>query len=770
MKKTLTVLAVSVMMTMTAVPVWAQSSEAVGSEDALVETAAPKIIGETWIAPQGASLEEKVRVYLESNKQTLSLVGDDTKSIKITEQVTDAETGTQHVRLKQYIQGIPVFGADQTIHFDKQGNVSSYFGTTIPDATQQTAVALAPKISAEKAISIANKDTENIVGKLGSQQKEQTAELNIYPYKGQNLLVYVTEVNVLEPSPQRVHYFINADNGKIVNKYSLLDHATGTGVGVLGDTKSFTTTANGSSYTLQDTTRGNGIITYTSGNSQILPGTLLQDSDNVWTDPAAVDAHAYAGVVYDYYKNTFGRNSLDGNGLAIKSSVHYGNRYNNAFWNGVQIAYGDGDGSLFRAFSGDLDVIGHELTHAVTEHSAGLIYQGESGALNESISDIFGNTIQGTNWLIGDDIYTPSTPGDALRSMENPTLYNQPDHYSNLYRGSSDNGGVHTNSGINNKAFYLLAQGGTHHGVTVTGIGRTDAAKIFYKTLTLYLTPSSNFAAIRAAAIQAATDLYGAASTQVNSVKAAYGAVGVGSAPSPDTQAPSVPTGLASTGITQTSVSLSWNPSTDNTAVTGYDVYNGSQLAASVAGTNATVSGLSAGTAYTFTVKARDAAGNVSIASVGLTVTTTNSSDPDTQAPSVPTNLASTGKTQTSVSLSWNASTDNTAVTGYDVYNGSQLAASVTGTNATVSGLSAGTAYTFTVKAKDAAGNASAASSGLTVTTDTASSVQPWAAYVTYQVNDLVTYNGKTYKAIQGHTSLPGWEPAGVPALWSLVN
>ncbi|MCM3269523.1 M4 family metallopeptidase [Paenibacillus elgii] len=770
MKKMFTVIALGAMMTTAALPAGAAPNAPNGSEGGLDQTAAPRFIGETWSAPQGMSNEDKVWGYLESKKGVLGLAGDTKQSIRITQQVTDAETGTRHVRLKQYIQGIPVFGADQTLHFDKQGNVTSYIGSTVPDSGQQSLVPLTPKISAEKAIAIANQDTEKRIGKLGSQQREQTAELNIYPYNGQNLLVYVTEVNVLEPSPQRVRYFINADNGNIVNKFSMLDHATGTGVGVLGDTKTFTTTASGSQYLLQDNTRGKGIITYSANYSQSLPGTLLTDSDNVWTDPAAVDAHAYAEVVYDYYKNKFGRDSLDGNGLAIKSSVHYGRNYNNAFWNGVQIAYGDGDGNLFRTFSGDLDVIGHELTHGVTEHSAGLIYQGESGALNESISDIFGNAIQGKNWLIGDDIYTPNIPGDALRSMENPELYNQPDHYSKLYRGSDDNGGVHTNSGINNKAFYLLAQGGTHYGVTVNGIGRSDAEKIMYKTLTLYLTPSSNFAAIRAAAIQAATDLFGANSTQVNSVKAAYGAVGVGSPPAQDTQPPTAPTGLTSTSKTQSSVTLSWNASTDNVGVTGYDVYNGSALAVFVTGTTATVSGLAAGTAYTFTVKAKDAAGNVSAASSPVTVTTSTSSDPDTQPPTAPTGLTSTGKTSTSVTLSWNASTDNIGVTGYDVFNGSVLAASVAGTTATVSGLTAGTAYTFTVKAKDAAGNVSAASNSVTVTTDTASTVQPWAPYVAYKINDLVSYGGKTYKALQAHTSLPGWEPALVPALWSLVD
>jgi chitinase len=185
-----------------------------------------------------------------------------------------------------------------------------------------------------------------------------------------------------------------------------------------------------------------------------------------------------------------------------------------------------------------------------------------------------------------------------------------------------------------------------------------------------------------------------------------------------DTQAPTAPTNLSSTGKTATSVSLAWTASTDNVGVTGYDVYRGSTLATSVTGTTATVSGLTASTAYTFTVRAKDAAGNTSTASNAVTVTTDGTGGGDTTAPSVPGNLHSTGKTSSSVALAWNASTDNVGVTGYDVYRGSTLAITVTGTSANVTSLAANTAYTFTVRAKDAAGNTSGNSNAVTVTTD----------------------------------------------------
>ncbi|MEU6715564.1 glycosyl hydrolase family 18 protein [Nonomuraea sp. NPDC046802] len=184
-----------------------------------------------------------------------------------------------------------------------------------------------------------------------------------------------------------------------------------------------------------------------------------------------------------------------------------------------------------------------------------------------------------------------------------------------------------------------------------------------------------------------------------------------------DTSAPSVPGNLRSTGVTNTSVTLAWNASTDNVGVTGYEVYRGSTLVTTVTGTTHTDTGLTASTAYTYTVRARDAAGNRSANSNSVTATTTGGGGTDTSAPSVPGNLRSTGVTNTSVTLAWNASTDNVGVTGYEVYRGSTLVTTVTGTTHTDTGLTASTAYTYTVRARDAAGNRSANSNSVTATT-----------------------------------------------------
>lgn len=239
-----------------------------------------------------------------------------------------------------------------------------------------------------------------------------------------------------------------------------------------------------------------------------------------------------------------------------------------------------------------------------------------------------------------------------------------------------------------------------------------------------------------------------------------------------DTSPPTAPAGLAVIGKTSTSVSLSWTASTDNVGVTGYEVYvNGASApsATTSGASSVTVSGLSPNTTYSFTVKARDAAGNVSAASAAVSATTMAEDVPDTEPPTAPSGLTVTGKTSNSVNLSWTASTDNVSVTGYEVYvNGASAPSTTTtgATTATVSGLVPNTSYSFTVKARDASGNVSPASAAVSATTDPAPSTPEWKANTSYAAGDLVMYNYVKYKCLQPHTSLPGWEPSNVPALW----
>ncbi|WP_426450198.1 M4 family metallopeptidase [Paenibacillus sp. S-38] len=485
----------------------------------------PELISGHWQAPQGLGKAEKVWNYLDSQKSLFAVNGDPKENFEIVEEISDPEKGTYHVRLAQKFKGLRVFGAQQTVHLDDNGGSASYLGQFVPDLDKKEKLKQKPKLSAQQAVEKAKQDASEAVGPLTKFEIPPQAELQIYVQGEEATLAYILELNFLEPKPGRWQYVIDAVSGKIVAKWNKLDEVSASGTGVNGDTKTFQSTAASGGYTLVDSTRR--ISTYTAGSRTSIPGSIVRDTDNYWTDGAAVDAHANAAATFDYYKNVHGRNSFDNAGAALNSTVHYSVSYNNAFWNGAQMVYGDGDGSVFKPLSGALDVVAHELTHAVTEYSAGLIYQNESGALNESISDIFGAMLDSADWLMGEDVYTPGTPGDALRSLSNPAANGDPDHYSKRYTGTADNGGVHTNSGINNKAAYLLAQGGTHYGVSVQGIGRAKTGKIYYRALTVYLTSSSNFRNMRQAAIQAASDLYGSTAPEVASVKAAYTAVGV---------------------------------------------------------------------------------------------------------------------------------------------------------------------------------------------------------------------------------------------------
>ena len=286
--------------------------------------------------------------------------------------------------------------------------------------------------------------------------------------------------------------------------------------------------------------------TYSANNGTSLPGTLKRSETTPATGDACVDdAHDFAGDTYDFYNTFFNRDSLNNNGLTLKSTVHYSSNYNNAYWDGSQMVYGDGDGSTFICLARAVDVVAHELTHGVTEYTANLTYSNESGALNEAASDIMGAAIEAwiaggvsaNTWKLGEAIYTPGTSGDALRYMNNPTIDGQStDYYPERYTGTQDNGGVHLNSGIANLYFYLLSQGGTHpRGKTstvVSGIGITDAAAIWYRGLSVYMGPSTTFAEARANLTSAAEDLFGAGSTQATQVGNAWTAVGV-SGPAP---------------------------------------------------------------------------------------------------------------------------------------------------------------------------------------------------------------------------------------------
>lgn len=279
---------------------------------------------------------------------------------------------------------------------------------------------------------------------------------------------------------------------------------------------------------------------YDAGQSRNLPGNKKRSEGQAATGDTEVDtSYEWLGVTFDFYRTIFDRNSIDGAGLELISTVHYGRDYDNAFWDGTQMVYGDGDGHLFVEFTRSLDVTGHELTHGVTQYTANLEYQGQSGALNESMSDVFGvlikqyhlnQTADEADWLIGADLLGPDVQGIALRSMKAPgTAYDddqlgkdpQPATMADYVETDDDNGGVHINSGIPNKAFHLAATG-------IGGHAWEKAGKIWYATLTGgKLGSTADFPTFAGATIDAARDLYGDSSDEVNAVRGAWDGVGV---------------------------------------------------------------------------------------------------------------------------------------------------------------------------------------------------------------------------------------------------
>ncbi|WP_375756371.1 M4 family metallopeptidase [Corallococcus exercitus] len=419
--------------------------------------------------------------------------------------------GQAHERLTQTFQGVPVFGAAAIVHLGVNGAVEGVTDRLVRDLKVETT----PRLKADEAIQRAVAAQEATGSVLTGAPR---ADLQILADTKNTRLTWRVQLETVDVDglPSMPNVFIDARTGDTVWGFDNLQ-----------------------------TSRNRK--TYTAKNRTTLPGTLVRSEGQGASGDAVLDqAHDNAGFTYDFYANVFGRDSYDGMGTPLTSSVHYSKNYVNAFWNGTQMVYGDGDGAQSNALT-VLDVVGHELTHAVTDTSSELIYANESGALNEAMSDIFGASIEAyrdgavnaNTWKIGEECWTPGTAGDALRYMNDPAIAGDYDYYPTRYTGTSDSGGVHWNSGIANLAFHLMVQGGTHpRGKTSNVVPALDAssyasiqkgAAIFYRANTVYLTPGSTFSDARAATAQAAADLYG--SSAVASVNEAWTAVGVAAPP-----------------------------------------------------------------------------------------------------------------------------------------------------------------------------------------------------------------------------------------------
>ncbi len=469
------------------------------------------------------------------------------------------DVGTTHVRFEQSVNGVRVFGHELVTHENARGEFSETSGKLYNGYIPRTA----PDFGPDEALELA-------AGLFGAYSSAEV-ELVIYPRGTTSHLAWSVDIkntDDLNYTPQREQILIDATSGMMIDRWNNLQTsaATGSGYGFYaGTVNSFPIDFTSSTYYMFDVPNNAKTTDFANKTCGLFGcgskvGTLYSSTDNIFGTSGAltdrqsigVDAHFFAQKTLAYWLSTFGRKGIDNNtnkNLRFKymlSRTHYGNNYNNAFWDGSSMSYGDGDGVNYRPFDA-VDVVGHEMMHGVTERTSNLTYSNESGAANESFSDINGtiveyyvNTITGYGGVqypadlwIGEDLYytnNPSSPTRGIRNMADPHLEGDPCHYSERYTGTSDNGGVHTNSGIMNKVWYLLSFGGTNHadttGTVVTGIGHFEAAKVAFDADTKYCTSSSNYQAVANAWVTAARNRYGNGSVQAQQAFNAWKACG----------------------------------------------------------------------------------------------------------------------------------------------------------------------------------------------------------------------------------------------------
>ena len=520
--------------------------------------------------------------YLQSIKPILNM-DDPQKELHINKKEVD-ELGFTHHKMMQFYQGIEVFGGELIMH-EKDGEIQSANGMVFPTPTDLEIDI--QNISATEAIDLAYFDLKRQQKKadpiLDILNLRDEAQLKIY-YKNE-VAHLIWKVSIYPDHLSHWEFYIDAHSGKVLEKINgiclIHSHHTkptlaktvsgnnlsatmpgrvggpesGTGLDLLGQSRTVHSFEDGGVFYLIDASRSMfksigtdteqpvGVI-MTLDSDNMVPGdkgysgNYVTSNTKNWDNPKAVSAHYNAGVAFEYFKDKFGRNSINGKGGNILSFINIvdeeGASLDNAFWNGAAMFYGNGGGG-FTELAAALDVAGHEMSHGVIQNTAGLVYMNESGALNESFADIFGVLIDRDDWQLGEQVVKNNVfRSGALRDMSDPhnggfSLQDngwQPRTTSEQYHGSEDNGGVHINSGIHNWAFFKVA----------SNIGKDKAEKIFFRALSTYLTRSSNFIDARNAAIKAAEDLHGVNSSEVQVVKVAFDEVGIMEGTSTNTQ------------------------------------------------------------------------------------------------------------------------------------------------------------------------------------------------------------------------------------------
>ncbi len=458
---------------------------------------------------------------------------------KLTKKLTD-RTGKSHYRFKQSYQGIPVYGKSYVLH-EKEGIVHSANGALMPTKNVNTQA----QLSSEDAITQAKRHmSEEGADNLESQNVSLQFYDTAFPNNSNTYrLSYVIELHS-ELKHEANQYIVDAQNGKILNVISLIHEQGVPAKGLTsyyGEKEFIVDSLAPDLFTLHDPTRGQGITTFTQINQN---PEIVSNTSNEWDfsdrhrGTVAIDVHWATQGFYDMLIEKLNWDGLDNNGRAMHSHVHYagGSSFVNAFWNGDHSTFGDGDCNYGALTS--IDVVGHEFTHGITQETANLIYANESGAINESMSDVLGKALEyylnpdEFSWVLGAE-FSQSPFTDIFRNMEDPASLGMPD----FYKGSLwiDGNGVHTNSAIGNLWFQTLVDGGTGtnelgDNFTVEGIGMYKALEIAFTCLSSYLNENSDYPAYYEFSLEVTKDLYGEGSTEYNSVSEAWKAVGLNEA------------------------------------------------------------------------------------------------------------------------------------------------------------------------------------------------------------------------------------------------
>lgn len=448
------------------------------------------------------------------------------------DRVEEDALGMHHVRLEQRVDGRPVFGGQLIVHLTPDNQVVAVNGKFAPQAKAPAKPALTPA----QAYARARQD-------LALTGKSETGKLDNGPsLRGSQLLVFNPALLDQGTDENHLAYRLVIDDPVVPAIWVVfIDAETGQTL-----------------FRYNDLETGKDRSIYDLNGSTTLPGTSCYTEGGPVGNPSAdcIDAFNFTGDTYDYFSTNFGRDGYDDAGATMKASVRYDN-WANASWNGVRTTFGPGWAVR--------DVVAHEWTHAVTQYTAGLIYSFQSGALNESFSDVFSVMVDDDDWLQGEDL-----PNGAIRSLSNPAAYGDPGKLSDYLCTTGDNGGVHTNSSIANHAAYLMAAGDTYNGLTITGIGRPATGQVYYRTLSQYLTSTSNFGDAYLATLNACYDLYGAGSATCNSAQMALDAVEMNTQVPPCTSVSPGPPDHAGTILYAELVWFGHDPNTD---VLTYDVF-----------------------------------------------------------------------------------------------------------------------------------------------------------------------------------------------------